>query len=72
MLSRAGVQVPEIPLMDVVGKVKGVPEQIGSIWVKIGVGSGVMGVVITISIVSFIQEDSVGLKVYICAGMALL
>ena len=37
----AGLHVPVIPLLEVVGSVKDPPEQIGATWVKVGVTEAV-------------------------------
>ena len=56
----AGDQVPEILLLDVVGKVKLPPEQIGDTCVKVGV---VNGFTVTLIVVVFAHCPTVGVKV---------
>ena len=61
----AGVQVPEMPFVEIAGKIKFVPEQIGGIWSKIGVGAIVFGVIEIGTMASFVQRLDEGVKVYI-------
>jgi hypothetical protein len=56
----AGDQVPVIPLLEVVGKVKLPPEQIGATWVNVGV---VCGFTVTVSVVVVAHCPAVGVKV---------
>ena len=61
LLSKAGDQVPVIPLLDVVGSgAKAVPVQIGLTAVKVGVVNG-FTVIIRVAVVA--QRPAVGVKV---------
>jgi hypothetical protein len=62
-LLMAGDQVPEIPLFEVVGKVKFVPEHIGSICVKTAGGSVVIAIKFTGTMAVMAQEPIDGVKV---------
>ena len=57
----AGLQLPVIPLVDVVGKEKFSPEQIGDIWLNVGV---CLGVIFTIIVADVAHWPELGIKVY--------
>ena len=61
VLSKAGDQLPEIPLFDVVGRAdKIAPEQIGAIALKVGV---IFGLTVIVSVVVVAHCPAVGVKV---------
>ena len=56
----AGDQVPVMPLLDAVGKVKVPPEQIGEIWVNVGVIVAVEEFIVTKTVsVQLIDEVTI-------------
>jgi hypothetical protein len=63
LLTVAGLQVPVIPLVDVVGKIGAVaPLHIGAIAAKVGV---VIGFTVTVKFAVLAQSPTVGVKVYV-------
>ena len=61
MLSKAGVHVPVIPLLDVVGNAVNVaPEHIGATAVKVGV---IFGVTVIVNVVIVAHCPAVGVNV---------
>jgi len=63
VLSRAGVQVPVIPLVEVVGNAVNVaPEQIGATALKVGV---IFGLTVIVKVAIVAHCPAVGVKVYV-------
>ena len=61
VLSKAGAQVPVMPLVDVVGKAaKAAPEHIGATAVKVGV---ILGLTVIVKVVVVAHSPAVGVKV---------
>ena len=61
VLSKAGLQVPVIPLVDVVGKAESVaPEQIGAIALNVGV---TFGLTVTVNVAVVAHSDAAGVNV---------
>ena len=69
VLSRAGDQLPVIPLVDVVGNgVKTVPEQIGATAANVGV---MFGLTVMVKVVVVAHCPAVGVKVYVVVAVLL-
>jgi hypothetical protein len=69
LLTVAGLQVPVIPLVDVVGNIGAVvPLHIGAIAAKVGV---TMGLTVTDKVVALAQSPTVGVKVYVPLAVLL-
>jgi hypothetical protein len=62
LLLIAGVQVPGIAFVDVVGNVKVPPAQIGAIWVNVGV---LVAVTFTVNVAVVAHGFPVGVNVYV-------
>ena len=61
MLLRAGLHVPVIPFVEVVGKaVSGAPEQIGATAANVGV---MFGLTVIVKVVDVAHKPAVGVKV---------
>ena len=69
VLSRAGDQVPVIPLVDVVGKAASVaPAQIGATALKVGV---MFGLTVMVRVVVVAHCPAVGVNVYVVVAVLL-
>ena len=69
LLTRAGVQVPEYPLFEIVGRIGLVaPEHIGAIGVKVGI---IFGLTVTVKLAVVAQSPAVGVKVYVPVAVLL-
>jgi hypothetical protein len=65
----AGDQVPEIPLVEVVGILNGSPLQIGAIAANVGV---VCGFTVTVMVVVVAHCPAVGVNVYVVVAVLLI
>ncbi|MET3886022.1 hypothetical protein [Niastella sp. OAS944] len=67
VLSKAGAQVPVIPLLDVVGNgERGAPEQIGATAVNVGV---TFGLTVIVKVVVVAHCPAVGVNVYVVVAV---